>query len=78
MVVWKDGGQAENGVLASVQVQIQEGLCMLECRGQEADYGTGSESTEHGVPVRQFHLFLMGAENPLKGLICIQSVVQVD
>lgn len=50
----------------------------MECRGQEADYGTGSELTEHGVPVRQFHLFLMGAENPLKGLICIQSVVQVD
>lgn len=33
MVVWKGGGQAGNGVLAYVQAQRQEGLCMLECSG---------------------------------------------
>lgn len=46
------------GVIAYVQVQRQEGLCMLE-RRKEADEVTGLEPAEHWAHARQFHLYLM-------------------
>lgn len=56
MVIWKSGGQVENGDIASLQVKKQEGLCMLACRGTDADEVTG---------------LLLSTECVLGGLICV-------